>query len=58
MVIDISKKENRTKAHYAIALVQDECIIAESNFKKTNDLNAYKDALKNVREYISEFLIK
>jgi len=58
MVVDLSKKENQTDAYYAIALVQDECIIAKSNFKKTNDLNAYKDALKNVREYVSEFLIK
>lgn len=58
MVVDLSKKENRTDECYAIALVQDECIIAESNFKKTNNLNAYKDAIKNIREYVSEFLIK
>ena len=58
MVVDLSKKENRTDAYYAIALVQDECVIAESNFKKTNDPNAYKDAIKNIREYLAEFLIK
>jgi len=58
VIIDISKKKNRTKAHYAIALVQDECVIAESNYRKTNDFNAYKDAIKRIEKYTEEFLIK